>query len=83
MILSSEHEVECMGKNEVGKCQVSAPLIPVLVVIECAQGPADQRVRRVCHRPVRKRMRHWVLASVSTDGAISRLRRHCLDGKGR
>jgi hypothetical protein len=64
----------------VGKCQVRAPLVPVLVVIECAQGPAYQRMRRVCHRQrlVRTRMRHWVLASISTDGAISRPRRHSL-----
>ena len=48
-----------MGKNEVGKCQVRATLIPALVV-ECAQDQEYQHVRRVCHRrrPVRARMKH-------------------------
>jgi hypothetical protein len=73
--------------GEVGKCQVRAPLVPgpVLAVIERAQGPAYQHARRVCHRrhPVQARMKHLMLVSVSAEGAISRLCRHCPDGKGR
>ncbi|KAH9953235.1 hypothetical protein BC827DRAFT_1387314 [Russula dissimulans] len=71
--------------GEVGKCQVRAPLIPVLAVIKRAQGPAYQHARRVCHRrrPVQAHIKHPMLVSVLAEGAISRLRRHCPDGKGR
>ena len=69
-----------MGKNDVEEVSNQSTLVPVLVVIECAQGRACQCVRRVCHRRrlVRARMKHWVLASVSADDLFSRLRRHCL-----
>ncbi|KAH9953249.1 hypothetical protein BC827DRAFT_1159372 [Russula dissimulans] len=70
-----ERRVECMAKNQVRKCT----LLLVLAVIECAQGQAYQHECRVCHhrRPVRARMKRRVLASVSAEGAISRLRVCC------
>jgi hypothetical protein len=71
---------ECKGKNGVEEVSSRSTPVPVLVVIEYGQGRAYQRVRRACHhrRLVRACMKHWVLASVSADGAISRIRRHFL-----
>ena len=69
-----------MGKNEVGEVSSQSTLVSVHVVIECAQGRAYQCVCRLCHCHclVHARMKHWVLASASADGAILRLRYHCL-----
>jgi len=35
-----------MGKDEVGMCQVSCTLIPVLIIIKCPQGQVYQCVHR-------------------------------------
>jgi hypothetical protein len=69
------------NNNEVGKCQLRA--YSILHRHRVGTRPSKSARQLVCHRRrLRIHMKHWTLESVSADGAVSHLRRHCLAREG-